>query len=105
MLEFGGNYDAHAAIRNECYPIERPDFTLSSFVSRVPDGKMKDECCYGEVTHDPYGKPLTYVRADALTKCLVTQRSQDTTMSHRQSAAARYVEQLPPETAIALYWH
>lgn len=100
MLEFGRNYDAHDKIREQSHPIPWKDF--SSYVSRVPDGSMKGETCYGDVNEDCYGEKLKYVRADDFLKAV---KSFLPNLSHRQMAAYVYLEAMPPETKIVLYWH
>lgn len=71
---------------------------FSSYLSRVPDGSCKDECCYGTVIDTPYGLPLKHVSAVELKGML----GDDTP---RRRAAQAYIDALPPETRVALYWH
>lgn len=99
-IEFGRNYDAFAAIKGIAKPHERRDLILTSYRSRVPDGSMKGESCYGIVRETPYGEPLTYVYASDFCKAMRTVDQWD-----QQRAAVAYLDELPVETLIALYWH
>lgn len=100
MMEFGRNYEAFDKIKEHCQPQARPEFKLSSYASRVPDGKMEGEACYGDVTETPYGEPITYVYANKIVEAL-----KDTKLYQWQIAAVAYLNTLPPETLVGLYWH
>lgn len=99
-LPFGRDYVAFDKIEAHCLPQARPEFNLSSYVSTVPDGRMKGERCYGDVSKTPYGKPLTYTYAKKLVEALVGVK-----LGLWQIAAVAYLNALPPNTLVALYWH
>lgn len=99
MLELDRDYPLHKLIQ-ALKPYERPTFRFSSFVSRVPDGSVRDEYCYGEVKETPYGERLTFV--DSLD--LATVLDSDPETGPRNKAAAAYLR-LIPRTTVALYWH
>lgn len=52
-----------------------------------------------EILVDPYGSPLTYLAAGTLARHL-----KDAPLKGFDAATRAYVEHLPPETKVVLYW-
>lgn len=102
MLEIGRDYEFHDALRQK-HPKPHEEFSLSSFVSVVPDGKMKGEYCYGKVEETPYGEPLTFL---SIKEVLEAWNSFDNSASNlQQQAAMAYLGKLEATKQIALFWH
>jgi hypothetical protein len=75
----------------------RPTFKLNAYVSRVPDGKMQGECCYGHVDETPYGQKIRYVHGSEL--AVVLGKGECATAK----AAALYLD-TTNHALVALYW-
>ena len=69
---------------------------FTSFTGKQPN---YDDRCYGPTTDTPYGERLTYTTAGELCSIPLERRSE----YWRPTWA--YLEALPPETKIALFWH
>lgn len=94
MIDAGGGYDLYNSIQ-KAKPFTRPEWRLTSFCARIPDGSLKDESGYGEVKETPYGEPLTYLTAEKLIKAEIGMRKE----------ALAFLKALPPHKIIGLYWH
>lgn len=75
---------------------------FSSYVSRVSDGTMKDEKCYGVVDETPYGEPLRYTIVGEL---LQVASHVGVTDNWKNRAAWAFLARCPTELKVALYWH
>lgn len=69
----------------------------------VPDGEYEGERCYGEVTEDEYGKKLRMLTAKQLNE-FFTEHYAQIVADERPRAAFAYVNALPPERYVLLYW-
>lgn len=83
----------------------RFDKPLSSYCSRVPDGEMQGESCYGKTETTPYGDELFWVYAKDLTGIPEEHLAPFLKMSQFNRAAWAYLAALPPKTRVGLYWH
>jgi hypothetical protein len=57
--------------------------------------------CYGRLTHDPYGKPITTVTAGQLSEL---RDRPEVTDNAANRAAWAYLDELPQRTPVALLW-
>ena len=99
MLEVGRHYETHKLLE-EMVPKSRPEWKLSSFCARVPDGSMEGERCYGVVAETPYGEPITYLSSAEVVDAM---EAVDELWEH-EAAALAYLKALPL-CQVALYWH
>lgn len=72
---------------------------FESYLSR--DDKY-EECHYGATTETPYGDKLVYVKAANLKAYAAHPEVQD---NYQNRAVWAYLDCLPDETKVALYWH
>ena len=86
-------------VNKDCGEVPK-NFTC--YLSRIPNGSMKDEHCYGEVNSDPYGKPLRYLTVRILLKF---KNHPEVLRNQRHLAIWAYLEHLDPNTKVALFWH
>lgn len=94
ILELGRNYKVHHEI-NKLPSLPVP----KSFTSFSGKSDNYDDTCYGETNTTPYGETLEYTTAGEL--CKVPKR-----IRHDwERPVWAYLEALPPETKVALYWH
>jgi hypothetical protein len=83
---------------------EGADF--SSFVTgKVPDGSAEGETMYGTVGKTPYGDRATWVRAHDLAKVMSDYSVSATGLRADNSPAIAYLNLLPEETMVILWWH
>ena len=75
---------------------------FSTHFARIPDGSMKDECCYGRVSKDCYDTLLRTVEVRYLVGLREHEGVTDNTTNR---ATWAYLAALPGETMIALWWH
>jgi hypothetical protein len=61
-----------------------------------------EETHYGDTRETPYGEPLLWVRAASLAEL---RSHPEATDFPRNRAVFAYVDALPPDTKVALYWH
>lgn len=71
---------------------------LSCHEARTKEG----ECCYGDQDTSPYGEGLKWTTAKALLTLKDHESVQDNWMNR---AVWKYLEQMPPDWPIVLYWH
>lgn len=77
------------------WPVD-PGF--SSYCGQIPGGGY----AYGETQETPYGRRLTYTTV----KHLLTLRDHEGVMDNPNNRAVwAYLNELPPSTKVALYWH
>lgn len=94
LMEVGRNYDLHDKIRRlRSMPVPKG---FTSFCARGKDG----EPTYGVTLKTPYGEPLEYVLAGELSTIKLPVDTR-----HGPRAVWAYLNELPPQTKIALYWH
>lgn len=91
--------DRHAALFEAIMEVEKtesgpvPD-AFHTYLSRGEDG----DYCYGKTQTTPYGEKIRAVRV----RDLVPLKS---LAKDYNAAAWAYLEQLPPNSRVALYWH
>jgi len=69
----------------------------------IPDGECEGERCYGDVTEDDGGQKLRMLTAKQLTE-FFTEHYAQIVADERPRAAFAYVNALPPERYVLLYW-
>lgn len=95
ILELGRDYDLHNEIRKlRKMPVPQ---TFTSFSGRA---EGYEDTCYGVTNETPYGEPLEWVLAGEL--CAI-KLSKDA--PYKERAIWAYLQHLPPQTKVALYWH
>lgn len=95
IISFNRNYELHEAIEKlNQLPVPK---AFNSFSGRAEGW---EDICYGETNTTPYGDPLTYTTAGELTA--ITGEGLRTKWDAPTWA---YLDALPPETKVALYWH
>lgn len=71
---------------------------LTCHFARRPSG----DHCYGHILSDPYGGPLQWVSAGALVSLADHPAVKDV---WKNRAAWAYLEQMPADWPVVLYWH
>lgn len=111
QIECNRDYILHEKIKNE-KPFERPQIILNSHMSKIPDGEMKGERCYGRTIITPYGEVITYLRVEQLLLAFRNWSFEDSPRSLRSGwnySIMNFLESLcthsGPDMFVALYWH
>lgn len=95
IIQFNRNYELWDAVENlPQLPVPK------SFTSFSGRNEGWDDISYGETNEDPYGKPIQYTTAGELSS--ITGEGLRTKWDAPTWA---YLDALPPETKVALYWH
>ena len=83
------------------------DSYIWSFLGRDEEGEF-EEYCYGKLRDNPYGNPLVNVLASDLKKALKESdylKKNPLGLSWKNRAAIAYINELPDDLPIWLFWH
>ena len=96
MIDIGKNYELFALI--EALPSKTIEEPIWCFRARLPNG----ENTYGQLEEDPYGKRLNTVTS---TDLLSIKNHPSVNDYWRVRAAWAYIDAMPEDWPIVLYWH
>lgn len=108
VLSLDRDYELWEEIK-ACEPQLRPGFSLHTFAGkRIDSGYYEGERVYGEIERDPYGDPIRFLTANHLGEAFAAwgrKSEHPERLSKHNIAAGCFLQMLPEQTLVGLYWH